>query len=88
MLPVSSNFNLRAANALHLLLVALSIPIRFIRFLPVVPRYHSVMMKMKRVIIGVAGHFTTQFDYDEVKIFLHFKIVIRGMNGELFIVSF
>lgn len=29
-------------------------------------RYHNVMMKMKRIILAAAGHFSTQFDYDEV----------------------
>lgn len=41
-------------------------------------RYHNVMMKMKRIILAAAGHFSTQFDYDEVKEF--FTKHLQGEN--------
>jgi len=40
-------------------------------------RYHNVMMKMKRVIVGSTGHFTTLFDYEEVKSFF-----FHNLHGE------
>jgi glutamyl aminopeptidase len=41
-------------------------------------RYHNVMMKMRRIIQGVTSHFTTKFDFEEVKSFFQEKL--RGEN--------
>ncbi|ELU18860.1 hypothetical protein CAPTEDRAFT_133041, partial [Capitella teleta] len=39
----------------------------------IMERFYGLMSRMKRIIVATSGHFTTQYDYDEVKAFLEEK---------------